>query len=214
MTCLIVTALAFVGTHFLLSHPLRAPLVERLGERPFQGVYSLVALATFAAMIWCYRGLGDQAPEWSASEWVWTGATVLMWFASVLLVGSFIGNPALPGAPAAAAPRGVLGITRHPMMWSFALWAVVHAILIATPKVLILDAAILILALGGAAGQDHKKARLTGEAWHSWVGQTAFFPFARGLRSPGLIATVGGTLLFLLATWLHPMPVGVWRWFG
>ena len=30
----------------------------------------------------------------------------------------------------------------------------------------------------------------------------------------GLVALVGGTLLFFLATWLHPVPAGFWRWIG
>ena len=30
-------------------------------------------------------------------------------------------------------PRGVFAITRHPMMWGFALWALVHAIVNPTP---------------------------------------------------------------------------------
>jgi uncharacterized membrane protein len=125
-----------------------------------------------------------------------------------------VGNPALPGAPAASSPRGVLAITRHPMMWSFALWAVVHAAVIATPKALLLDAAILILALGGSVGQDRKKAKLMGERWHEWTAQTAFVPFTRGLANPGLVALIGGTLFFLLATWLHPLPIALWRWIG
>jgi hypothetical protein len=25
---------------------------------------------------------------------------------------------------------------------------------------------------------------------------------------------IGGTVLFLLATWLHPFPAGIWRWVG
>ena len=37
--------LAFVGTHFLMSHPLRSPMVSALGERGFAGVYSLVVAA-------------------------------------------------------------------------------------------------------------------------------------------------------------------------
>jgi uncharacterized membrane protein len=206
---------AFVGTHFLLSHPLRDPLVRRIGEGVFRGLYSLVALLTFGAMIWAYRALGDQMPLWNAGDGAWIVATLIMWFASILLVGSFIGNPALPGAAAAvAAPRGVLAITRHPMMWSFALWAIVHAVLLATPKALILDAAILVLALGGAAAQDRKKSRLTGQTWHAWTAQTAFWPFALGLRSPGVVAIIGGTLLFLLLTWLHPVPAGPWLWIG
>lgn len=212
--CLALAALAFVGSHFLLSHPLRAPLVARLGTAAFRGVYSLVALVTFGVMIWCYGAIGDQAPLWAVGEAGWAVAAIVMWLASILFVGSFSGNPALPGAPRVATPRGVLAITRHPMMWSFALWAVVHAALVATPKALLLDAAILLLALGGSVGQDAKKRRLMGERWHEWTAQTAFLPFARGVANPGLVAIVGGTLFFLLATWLHPIPVGLWRSFG
>ena len=211
---LALAAAAFVGTHFALSHPLRANLVTRLGERRFQGLYSLVALVTFAAMIWTYGKIGRQPPMWSIGEAGWIAAAILMWFASILLVGSFVGNPALPGARRVIAARGVLAITRHAMMWSFALWAIVHLLLVATPKAALLDGAILVLALGGAVGQDSKKRKLMGARWHEWSAQTAFVPFGRGLKSPGAFALVGGTLLFLLATWLHPMPVGIWRWIG
>ena len=212
--CLAVAASAFVGSHFLLSHPLRPGLAARLGEKRFQGLYSLVALVTFGLMIWCYRALGRQAPLWSIGEAGWIVAAILMWLASIFLVGSFVGNPALPGARRVSAPHGVLAITRHPMMWSFAIWAVVHLALVATPKAFLLDGAILLLALGGAVGQDSKKSRLIGARWHEWSAQTSFMPFARGLKSPGAFALVGGTLLFLAATCLHPIPVGVWRWIG
>jgi hypothetical protein len=36
----------------------------------------------------------------------------------------------------------------------------------------------------------------------------------RGLAYPGTVALVGGTVLFFLATWLHPVPAGFWRWIG
>ena len=36
-------------------------------------------------------------------------------------------------------------------------------------------------------------------------------PFARGLANPGAKALIGGTLFFLLASWLHPIGVGLWR---
>lgn len=34
-----LAAAAFVGSHFALSHPLRGPLVARLGERGFLLLY-------------------------------------------------------------------------------------------------------------------------------------------------------------------------------
>lgn len=210
---LLFSAMAFVGTHFLLSHPLRSPLVRATGEGAFRGLYSLVSLITFGLMIYFYRKIGREPPLWNAGEAGWIAATLLMWLAAILFVGSFIGNPALSGARGPlGAPKGVLAITRHPMMWSFALWAGVHLMIIAMPKALVFDGAIILLALAGAAAQDSKKAGLMGEAWHDWTAQTAFVPFTRGLKYPGTVAFAGGTLLFLLATWAHPVPAGIWRW--
>lgn len=208
---LLLSALAFVGTHFLLSHPLRRPLVDRLGERPFRGFYSLVSLVTFGAMIWFYRAIGREPQMWAPSEMAWIAGALLMWVASILFVGSFVGNPAFPGAPGPrGGPKGVFAITRHPMMWGFALWAIVHMWLVATVKAVVFDLAILILALVGSYLQDRKKAAAMGETWHEWTAQTAFWPFTRGLASPGLLALLAGTLLFLLATWLHPLPILPW----
>lgn len=210
-----VFLIAFVASHFLLSHPLRAPLVARLGEAKFRGLYSLVALLTFLPALYFYGQAGRQAPLWQGGDAVEIVATVLMWVASVLLVGSFFGNPALPGmGKPKGGPRGVFTITRHPMMWSFAIWGAVHMALIATPKAIVLDSAIILLALAGAAGQDRKKAALHGANWHEWTARTAFVPFTRGMGNPGALALVGGTLLFLVATWLHPVSVGIWRWLG
>ena len=215
MIWLIVAAAAFVGTHFLLSHPLRAPLVRGMGERPFQGLYSLVALITFGAMIWIYHDLGRQVPLWTPGDVIWLIASLLMWLASILFVGSFMRNPAFPGASApSGAPRGVFATTRHPMNWSFALWAIVHAAVVATPKAFVLDAAILVLALVGSVLQDRKKAGQAGGSWREWETHTAFIPFSRGVRYPGTIALIGGTIFFFAVTWIHPVPAGFWRWIG
>jgi uncharacterized membrane protein len=217
---LFLSAIAFVGTHFLLSHPLRAPLVRALGTGPFQGIYSLVALLTLGAMIHFYGVIGREPPLWVAGDAVWLAATILMWFGAILFVGSFVRNPALPGARLSRgqAPTGVFAITRHPMMWGFAIWAIVHLIVVAMPKALVLDGAILILAAFGSVGQDAKKSKLMGERWHEWVTRTAFIPFGRGVANPGAVALIGGTLLFFVATWAHGalggMPAGFWRWIG
>jgi len=208
------SAILFVALHFLLSHPLRAPLVRAVGEGPFRGIYSLVAIVTFAAMVYFYHKIGREPRIYPPpSDVMWIIASILMWLASILLVGSFFKNPALVGAPGPkGGPAGVLRITRHPMMWSFALWALVHLVVVGTGKALVFDVAILVLALGGAAAQDSKKSRAMGEDWHDWTAQTAFVPFTKGVGNPGAVALIGGTILFFAATWLHPMHVGFWRW--
>ena len=213
---LFLSSIAFVGLHFLLSHPLRQPLVGKLGEKAFQGLYSVQSLLTFGLMIYFYRIIGREEQVWNLGEWVWPVGSILMWLGAILFVGSFLGNPALPGARLERhkVAHGVFAITRHPMMWGFAIWAIVHFAVMGTGKALVFDGAILILAVVGSIGQDAKKRKLMGERFHEWAAQTAFIPFGRGVAWPGMTAFLGGTLLFLLATWLHPLPVGIWRSIG
>ncbi|MEQ1688945.1 MAG: NnrU family protein, partial [Sphingopyxis sp.] len=159
---------AFVGSHFALSHPLRGPLSGMMGEGGFRGLYSLIAFATFGWIIWAWLGVPATAPAYGVDDHGWIAASAVMWFASVLLAGSFFGNPAMPSPNATSMamrnPLGAFAITRHPMMWSFALWAIIHMLLWPTPENHVLATSILVLALGGAAGQDAKKARMMGDA--------------------------------------------------
>ncbi len=228
MSQLAIALVVFVGTHLLMSHPLRAPLVARIGTAVFQGVYSIVALATLGWAAYAFREAPVGGFLWTPGEGHFVLATLIMFVASVLLAGSFVGNPALPqpnaSALAAQPVRGVFAITRHPMMWSFALWSLAHILVSPRPAVLLLSGAVALLALAGSAGQDRKKAALMGEAWRDWTARTAFVPFAGQFSGrvrwvwPGRIALVGGTALWLLATWVHPLlgapTAGVWAWLG
>jgi uncharacterized membrane protein len=221
---LALAAAAFVGTHFLLSHPLRSPMVARLGERGFAGVYSLVAIVTFVWMVRTYGPASAEAPQplWDAGRVGFGAATILMWLGSVLFMGSLRRNPAFPspGKPVTeiGEARGVFEITRHPMMWGFALWAVTHAIVNPTVASLVLCAAIAILALAGAAAQDAKKLNLLGAVWEDWRSRTSFIPYGRGLKSADGFALIAGTILWLGATWAHGalggQPAGIWAFLG
>ncbi|WP_447762288.1 NnrU family protein [Sphingopyxis panaciterrae] len=230
MSLLVTTCVLFVGTHFALSHPLRAPLADRMGERAFLIVYSIVAIATFIMVVQAWRGMPPEPPLWVAGDALWSFASLIVLFASVLFMGSLIGNPALPAPNAAAAaqgaPRGVYAITRHPMMWGFALWALAHALVMPTAAQFVLSGTIAFLALAGSAGQDIKKARLMGDSWRHWAARTSFVPFARqiggvtpwGDTIPRPHALFGGIVLWLVATYAHGafgyMVAGVWRWMG
>lgn len=223
VTCLIAANVAFVGTHFALSHPLRAPLVRAVGAAGFQGLYSLVALATLAWVVFAFRAADPGVPAWNGqSDPIWALATVIMLLASVLLVGSFIGNPALP-APGAAAlakqgPHGVFHVTRHPMMWSFALWSLAHVLVSPTPRVMVLTASVAVLALAGSRFQDRKKEALMGADWQGWESRTSYWPRLGGLAQADMVPWLGGIALWLGATWAHGwligMAAGVWRWLG
>jgi uncharacterized membrane protein len=219
-------AAVFVGTHFLLSHPLRAPIVASIGSAAFLGVYSAVAIATFAWLIVAYRAAPATAPLWPVGDGLWAAATVVMLLASILLMGSIIRNPALPnpGAPPQipSEARGVYAITRHPMMWSFALWGICHIAVYPVAANIVVAAAMIVLALVGAALQDRKKEALQPNTWLAWEGKTSYWPFAAIMSGKarlggfGMHSLAGGLVLWLVATWAHrPLigwAAGIWRW--
>jgi uncharacterized membrane protein len=222
----VIAAVAFVGTHLALSHPLRAPIVGRLGEGGFAGVYSLVAAATLGWLVVAYIGAPPEAPLWPVGDGLWAVVTVVMLIASILLMGSLVRNPALPaGARPGVLPetaRGVYAITRHPMMWAIALWGACHVAVFPTPANIVLAGSVVVLALTGSALQDRKKAQLLPDYWPAWEAKTSYVPFAAvvsgraRLGGFGLHALLGGAVLWLGATWAH-MPIahqaaGVWRW--
>jgi len=225
LTLLIAAAIAFVGTHFLLSHPLRAPLVRMVGELGFAGLYSLVALATFVWMVMAWRAMPPQAPLWPASDLLWAIVTVVMLIAAILFMGSLIKNPAFPDpriSGKTAQAKGVFSVTRHPMMWSFALWGLCHIAVFAIPANIILCSAIIVLALVGAALQDKKKEQLQPESWRAWEAKTSYWPFAAIAWGRARLAGfrphdwAGGVVIWLAATWAHipaaHIAAGIWRW--
>ncbi|MEL6737406.1 MAG: NnrU family protein, partial [Pseudomonadota bacterium] len=137
---LIAANAAFVGSHFAMSHPFRDAMVKALGAAGFQVVYSLVSLIAFG---WVYIAFGNAPPAdlGGSGEAGWIVATLLTLPAMILFAGSLFGNPALPTPmaldQARAQPAGVFTITRHPMMWGFALWALSHIVLFWSTRTMI-----------------------------------------------------------------------------
>lgn len=210
---------AFVGSHIVMSHPLRAPMARVLGDTGFQIAYTIVSIATLAWVYLTFKAAPPADLPGSGSTG-WIVATVLTLPAMVLLAGSLFGNPALPTpraeAQARAEPKGVFRVTRHPMMWSFALWAASHIVLWWSWRTTITALAIGVLALVGAALQDRKKRRLIGNAWEQWQSRTAYWPRWGRLLAVGWLPWAIGLVLFALLSWLHwplgGIEAGVWRW--
>jgi uncharacterized membrane protein len=222
---LALAMLAFVGSHFALSHPLRLRLVGQLGEQRFAILYSIVAVFTLGWVILAWRARDEELPLWIAPGWWWPVASALMLVACLLLVGSFVRNPAFPhpGSSMRLRPAtGVFAITRHPMNMSFALWALVHLSLWGTPRNLIVAGGILLLAVGGSTGQDRKKRAAIGQRWREWEAKTSFVPFgalAQGrvgwrTATPDWRVLLGGVALWLAVTTFHAPAVSpiVWAW--
>ncbi len=193
---LFAAALLFTGGHFVLSGAsLRRFLIGRLGRLPYLGLYSVFAAAALAWLIVAY-GRAPDFELWGDPLWARYLALVLMPFAAILLVcGAATPSPTAVGGARVLrrddpAP-GILKVTRHPVMWAFALWAAVHLIANGDMASLILFGAVLTLALGGMA---HMEARLRaegGRAWQRLAAATSVIPFAAAYSGRARISLAG-----------------------
>ena len=212
METLLLACVVFLATHFVSSTPLRAAAVGAIGERAWLGLYTVVSFATIGWMVWAY----NRAPV----EQLWAGwrlaPAVLMPFAFILLVGGLLTrNPTAVGQEKALRnpdpAKGVLRITRHPMMWGFVLWAVAHILARGELKSTLFFGTFLVLAGLGAALIDARKAKKLGEDWTRFTAITSYLPFAAiaqgrnrfdlgeiGLRAPAI-----GLALYATFFWFH-----------
>jgi uncharacterized membrane protein len=217
---LLTASALFVGTHFLMSHPLRAKLIGVAGDKGFQAVYSLVSLISFGWMIWAFRQAPAAEMAWAPSDAIWIASSVISLLASVLFLGSFIGNPVLTQTSGSALiekqPAGALLVTRHPMMWGFGLWGVAHILVAPRLDNYIFVGSLIFLSLVGAALQDRKKAALDPQGWAHWVSRTSYWPRLSQLPRIGIRLWLAAIAFWLVATWAHNIfgayGAGVYRW--
>ena len=219
---LAMATVLFVASHLVFSYPpVRAPLVARFGEPVFRVAYSILSLALLAWMVVAYR----DAPIVDAflpPIGLQHLSLLIMPFACLFLIaGLTTANPSAlvgrPGEHLETGPVGIVKITRHPVMWGFALWGIAHLLANGDVASLILFGGITVLALIGAWAQDSKKRRQFGEAWGGFAQRTSFVPFAAliGGRLRMSFAEVGwwrlglGLALYGGLLWLHPWLFGV-----
>src|SRR3954465_11876449 len=175
MTSLVAATAAFLLTHFVTSTPLRPRLVAALGEWPYRGVYSLVAFVTLGWMIWAYAG----APH----EQLWTGfrelPRLVMPLAFILIACGYARNPTMVGADkllkSEDPARGMIRITRHPIMWGIILWAGAHVLSRGDASSLVFFGGFLAVALIGTLSMDRRKR--ADPNWERFAGVTSPTPF-------------------------------------
>jgi uncharacterized membrane protein len=177
-TQLVVATAAFLLTHFFSSTPLRPALISRIGEKGYRALYVLAAIATLGWMIYAYA----RAPL----DPLWPGLRLLpaivMPIAFILIAcGAFARNPTLVGADKllknANPARGIIRVTRHPIMWGIMLWAAAHLLARGDLKSLVFFGGLLALAALGTLALDARKAKTLGEDWQRFAGITSHLPF-------------------------------------
>jgi uncharacterized membrane protein len=222
VTVLLVAAIFLPLSHFgISSSPLRATLVGRIGERPYQGLYSLVSFAAFALLIVAYRH-AEAHLLWVSPALVKLAALPLVLLAFLLVVvGLTTPNPTTLGAEALLdrpnVARGILRITRNPFLWGTALWAFAHIAATGELASLLFFGSIGALGLLGAFLLDAKKARQHGHRWQRFAAETSNLPFHAILegRQHLVLGEIGAwrlalaIVLFGIVLVAHPRLFGV-----
>lgn len=219
---LILAALLFVGGHFLGSAaPVRDPLVSRIGERAFAGLYSVVAALLLIWLVVAYNR-APVLPLWDPAPWMYWLPAILMVPATLLAVAAVSqDNPTAVMQHLRSGERpapGILAVTRHPLMWAIGLWAIAHIPPNGTAGDLIFFGSFLVLALGGTLAIDAKKRRQWGETeWRRLAAQTSNLPLAaiiagRARFRPGELGglrVIGAAALYALFVFGHRWIAGV-----
>lgn len=183
LASLVVAAVVWTAVHLGISGTsLRTHIVNAIGATAFRIVFSL---ASFAIIVWLVASYGRAAPVqvlWETPHWLIVVCMLLMLPAVLLFIGSVSApNPTMVAGGRALREedpaRGIVRITRHPMLWSFALWAAIHAIMLGTLGALVFFGAFLLVALAGMPSLDAKIAKRDPQHWPAFARVTSNIPF-------------------------------------
>ena len=210
METLVAATLVFLATHFVTSTPLRPLLVNAIGEWPYRGAYSLVALVTLVWMGWAFAN----APR----DPLWTGIRevpyLVMPLAFVLIACGYGRNPTMVGADkllkSEDPARGIIRITRHPIMWGIMLWAASHILARGDLRSLIFFGGLLLVAALGTILMDARKRQNPDFARFAAVSSNVpFVAVAQGRnrirwREIGWVRPAAGLAAFFVVLLFHP----------
>jgi uncharacterized membrane protein len=216
---LLLSAVAFVGLHLgLSSEALRPRLLGALGEKAFQGAYSVLVGLALAGMVYGFEhGPYIELWSWGWARWLPIGGmplVMLLW-----VIGFSTPNPTSAGQSGVIqnGPRGIVRITRHPALWGFVLWGALHIPANGDLRSLILFSSFIALALAGMVHIDRRRARALGEAWGPFAEATSVLPFGAILRGKnrlvlpeiGWVRPLIALLLYVAVLHGHRRLVGV-----
>ena len=216
---LTVATLAFLAAHFVSSTPLRAGLAGAIGERGYIAVYSLAAFAALGWMIWAY-GRAPFQPLWQVPGLRLAPAAVMPFALALIACASSTRNPTAIGQASALKSnepaRGIIRVTRHPLMWGVILWGAVHVLVRGDLASAVFFGGFVALAGLGTVLIDARKARTLGADWRRFAAVTSNVPFGAiaGGRNRFVFSEIGwkrlGAALAVYAVLLlaHPYLFG------
>ncbi|HXH04472.1 MAG TPA: NnrU family protein [Candidatus Competibacteraceae bacterium] len=135
MIWLVLGVLLWSGVHLIpsLARPLRARLVETLGEGGYRAGFALAIVAAIILMVMGWRAT-TVVPIYEPPPWSRAAAGVLMFFALILFA-------------AARLPSNIKRFLRHPQLTGVAVWAGAHLLANGDSRSLVLFGGFALWAL-------------------------------------------------------------------
>ena len=186
MGVLIAGLILFLGVHSvsIVNSSWRDRVAANIGEKTWQGIYSLVAVAGFLLIIWGY-GLARQEAVYLYFPPIW-----LRHVAMLLLVFVF------PLLLAAYLPGRIKAVTKHPMLAATKLWAFAHLLANGTLADVVLFGSFLVWAVADRISMKRREERPV--------------PGAPPSKWNDVIAVAVGLVLYVaFVRWLHALLFGV-----
>jgi uncharacterized membrane protein len=176
---LLLAAIFWIATHNgLAGSDIRTRLVGKIGENGFRIFYALISVLALVLLARA-SGAAEAIPLWTAPAWLRLLLAIIMLPAFLFFAAGFLRNPTAVGGEAMAGQqvRGIQRITRHPMLWSFALWALVHVLGNGDVASLIFFGTFALSAFLGMPSIDRKLAARSPEAAAKLRAETSILPF-------------------------------------
>jgi uncharacterized membrane protein len=172
------------GIHAIVAgNPgLRGALVAKIGERGFQGLFSLLSVVGLAWIITAYVGapvIEVFQPTKGLKHLSFTLVLIAFLFA---VPGYLTPNPSATGQELLLAREnpaiGIQRVTRHPFLWGVMFWAAGHLISNGDAASLMFFGSFLLTAAVGTVQIDAKRRRLQPDNFARYEAATSNLPFA------------------------------------
>ncbi len=214
----------FLGSHLISSMPsCRSLLVKTLGEKIYLIFYSALSIIL---LWWLFRAALNASLDlmlWSKSTWTYWVPNITMPFVFIIVTMGISTPNALSilckRQPFDAdKPRGIVAITRHPILWAMFLWAVSHMFPNGSLSLVIVFGTFMLFSLFGMKLVDLRMQRALGaEEWQELSRNTSIVPFVALARSTkwniftknDLYRVIIGLALYYVSLYLHQYILGV-----
>ena len=210
-TELVTAFAAFLAAHIIPMRPgLKAGLIRTLGKPGYISAFSLLSLGLLYWLLLA-AGRAPYVEVWPQAQWQRWLANIAMPLAIALTVFAVgAANPFAFGGKSGGfdpARPGIVGVTRHPLMWAFAIWAFVHLLANGDLAHLVLFGPLLIFALSGVFAAE-ARARAALPDFDRLAARTSVWPGAAlisGRWRPGGLPSIWRLAVTLLvwAALLH-----------